>query len=151
MAHHTKRLLHLLVAFLLLPLSGEAQEGRNAEIEAGNTLWSAFECAAFASVAKLNTEQERLFKLGYEKGAIFIKAVAEGRISIQELRSGVPSGVAMYLQGPTPDFMLGRIYESALDSSLKNIFTTNGSYNPADLQVTLAETEYRKHNCALIK
>ncbi len=67
-----------------------------------------------------------------------------------DLSSNIPTGVKLLLQGPSEDFILGRIFEGAIGNALDKIFTTDGEYNPKRIREQLAKTEFRHRNCALI-
>lgn len=112
--------------------------------------WSAFECSSLASKAGKPKEQERLFLYGYEQGKIFISAVQAKKVEQKDLSSEAPLIMLLLLQGPTPDFMLGRVYESAQDSALKEVFNTGEHFNSDEVQGTIAANKFRKFNCQLI-
>ncbi|MNV88105.1 hypothetical protein D3C71_1822820 [compost metagenome] len=56
----------------------------------------------------------------------------------------------LLLEGPSPDFMLGRIYESAQNSALKDVYKTGDQFNSDEEQIAIAANEFRKLNCQLI-
>lgn len=112
----------------------------------GRTMWSAFECSSLASTLKNPNEQERLFKLGYKNGQAFIAALGAQKIDRQHISEEVSIGVIFLLEGPTPDFILGRIYEVAQDNVLKGIDLQGSS----DMQKTQAQGKYTKRNCRLL-
>ncbi|WP_133155097.1 hypothetical protein [Kinneretia aquatilis] len=116
----------------------------------GRSAWSAFECSSLASQMKDPQEQERLFNAGYKDGLAFITALQAQKIDRKDVSSEVPIGVRFLLQGPTPDFMLGRMYESAQDEALKDVTKTGQQLNSDDLQKTLAQSKYTKKNCRLV-
>lgn len=112
--------------------------------------WSAFECSALAAKIGDRPEQERLFLLGYEEGAAFVKALESGEIPDSALQNEVPWLMRLLLQGPNVDFMLGRVYEAAVQSALKEILQTGDRLNTNDLQKTLAFGKYTRGNCAVL-
>ena len=112
--------------------------------------WAAFECASLASKLKNSTEQERLFTYGYKTGLSFISALQTGKIEQKDLSGEAPWLMLLLLQGPTPDFMLGRVYEAAQDEALKNVLHTAEKLNPEDIQRLIAQSEFTKRNCQLI-
>lgn len=116
----------------------------------GLETWAAFECSSLAAHLKNNTQQERLFLHGYEQGQAFISAVRAGKVERQEMRSVVPIGLVLLLEGPTPDFMLGRIYENAQDNALKDVYGPVGELPSPEIQARRAESKFLKANCALI-
>jgi hypothetical protein len=130
-----------------------------AESSAGYALlatrsWTSFACASLASEMKDEKEQERLFTMGYNDGKTAIKAMQEGKISKEDINKGVPVMFLLLLQGPSADFMLGRIYEAAMDNALKDIFKTAGEIQDMNhyeqFKIDLAKDAYHKKNCALI-
>lgn len=116
----------------------------------GKAAWSAFECSALAEKSKNTKEQERLFKYGYAQGLKFIEAIQAEKIEREDLSKGVPLMMLLLLQGPTPDFMLGRVFEGALDSALEDVFKTGEHFNSDEMQETIAKNKFWKQNCQLI-
>ena len=119
----------------------------------GRVAWSAFACSSLAAQAQLEDqkEQERLFLLGYEQGKAFIEAAQAKKVERKDISEEVPIGLTLLLQGPTPDFMLGRVYESAQEEALKNVLRTNGNLNTDEVQASLARSAYTKQNCRLLR
>ncbi len=116
----------------------------------GRAAWSAFECSALAESSKNLQEQERLFKYGYAKGLEFIEAIQADKVKREDLSKGTPLIMLLLLQGPTPDFMLGRVFEGALDSALEDVFKTGENFNSDEMQETIAKNKFWKRNCQLI-
>jgi hypothetical protein len=112
--------------------------------------WSAFQCSSLASKINNKKEEERLFKFGYERGKQFIVALEAQKIKKEDLSMGTPSMVFFLLWGPTPDFMLGRIFDAAQKSALEDVYKSGESLNPKDLQESIAENKFWKSNCLLI-
>lgn len=112
--------------------------------------WSAFECSSLASIGKNSPEQERLFLFGLDQGRKFIAAHSAGKIKQEDLSNTAPWGFLILLQGPSADFMLGRIFESAQEDALDDIFKTGENLNSDEVQATLAQTKFRRMNCQLI-
>lgn len=133
-----------------LPLLSPAQTSKDLALM-GATSWSALECSTLASVMKDEKEQARLFTLGYESGKKFMGAVQAKKVTLQDLQNEVPSGLLMLMQGPSVDFMLGRVFESALDNATRGIFTSNGELHSDELQRTLATTKFGQKNCRLLR
>ena len=112
--------------------------------------WSAFECSSLASKSGVAGEQQRLFLFGYEQGIKFIVAVQSKKVNQKDLSSEAPLIMLLLLQGPTPDFMLGRIYESAQNSALKEVYKTGEHFNSDEDQKIIANNKFEKLNCELI-
>ncbi|MBW2467319.1 MAG: hypothetical protein JRF02_08465 [Deltaproteobacteria bacterium] len=132
--------------FYLNPVMAESSEKYAAMAQ---STWSAFECSVLAEKIKNVEEQERLFRFGYEKGLNYITALQSGKIAKEDLSNEVPP-IMLLLQGPTPDFMLGRIFENAVESALENIPQRGEHPGSDELQKIIAGIEYRKRKCQLI-
>lgn len=146
------RLKQLMLAIIIVLLStkfGMAESSKEFAIMAKET-WSAFECSVLAEKSKNIKEQERLFMFGYKEGLKFIDALKSEKIKGKDISSTAPLGMVLRLQGPTPDFMLGRVFEGAADSALENVFKTEEKFNSDEAQETIAANEFRKRNCQLI-
>ena len=105
------------VALCLLPMSVAAQTPpTNAD---ALLALRAFRCWGYAERAKENVrqgqitkptaEQELLFNIGYRAVIKFLAAFRRGEIS----ENTVPVGVLYKIQGPSDDFIFGRIFEDA--------------------------------------
>lgn len=116
----------------------------------GRQAWSAFECSAWASKIGEDKEAERLFNFGYDQGKKFLGALKVGKINQEDISSEVPIGVTMLLQGPTEEFILGRIYETCQEEALKDVFNSGDQYNTEELQKSIAENKFMDANCQLI-
>lgn len=112
--------------------------------------WSAFECSALAMKSKSVAEQERLFKFGYDQGQAFIAALQAGKIEQKDISETAPLMLLLLLQGPTPDFMLGRIFETAQDEVLKDVYYTGEEFNSEADQSSIAASKFSLKNCELI-
>jgi hypothetical protein len=144
------RLIHLAITVGLLSASrAEAAESKDYAVMARAT-WSAFECSSLASKSENKKEQERLFLFGYEQGLKFISALKAQKIKKEDLSNEVPLMMLLVLEGPTPDFMLGRIFDAAQDSALKDVYKMGETFNPEDVQKSIAEDKFWKLNCQFI-
>ena len=138
-----------LVLVLLLQVPAVAQDSV-AYAKMAKATWSAFECSSLAATLKKSSEQERLFRFGYEQGKTFIAALQAGKIERTDLSSNAPIGLLWLLEGPTPDFMLGRIYESAQDNALKDVYRTGENATSEADQQLIASNKFTSANCQLI-
>jgi hypothetical protein len=141
------RTLTILTAILGLsgsPIAG-AQSSRDFAVM-GRSVWSAFECSSLASTMRNPNEQERLFQLGYKNGLAFIAAIQAQKIEREHITEEVPIGVMFLLEGPTPDFILGRIYEAAQGDAHNGVDLLGA----ANVQKTQAQGRYDKQNCRLL-
>lgn len=142
-----------LIALSTILFTPHAQAEKNSADYAlmGKRLWTAFECSALADLADDKKEQERLFILGYSEGKIFLRALREEKIKKEDLSNAVPSILLFLLQGPSDDFILGRIFENALENATENAFdayTKTGA--DEEVKKRTAEDDFWKKNCKLI-
>jgi len=131
----------------------------------GFLMWSAFQCATYAEMAGNKeipgnkAEQRRLFQVGYDAGTKFLTGIRNHTISNAEAADS-PWQVEMLLGGPTNDFMIGRIFQSASDDAYDSVVKkdANGELlapsaylsNPV-VKATAAWTKYSRENCQLIQ
>jgi len=117
----------------------------------GQRAWSAFECSSLASVAGKKELQAKLFTYGFEEGKAFLDALKKDKIKKEDLDSGVPMIMLLLLQGPSDDFILGRVFENAQEHALKEVYKTEPGRIQSDEERTLlARNELDRRNCALI-
>lgn len=135
----------------LLPLTAcEAADSRT-HGQRGALAWSAFECSVLALHMKNEADHERLFEIGMESGRKFFVAAEANEISQEEVNSSVPMVVLMIAQGPSIDFKLGRLFQTALEDVNRRMREPAGDDYPSDeLQKLRAENLYREKNCALL-
>ena len=116
----------------------------------GREVWSAFECSAWASKDSDAKEAERLFLFAYDQGKLFLGALIADKIDREDISQEVPIGVTMVLQGPSEEFILGRIYDAAQEEALRDVLKTGNEFNLEDLQNSIAGNKFRDGNCQLI-
>jgi hypothetical protein len=117
----------------------------------GRKAWAAFSCSALASVAGKADEQQRLFTLGYEQGKTFIEALRSGKIEKKDVDAEVPVGVLWVLQGPSADFALGRMWETAVQEATKDVYATSAKgIDDQKFQALAASNAFTKANCSLM-
>jgi len=136
----------LATLFFAQPATAERQNPYNLM---AHSAWSAFQCSVLAEKARNMSEQKRLFEFGYDQGMKFIKALESGTAKKEELAGTAPISMLL-LQGPTPDFALGRIFEAALRSALEDVFTSAEAYDSEAVQESMATREFWKRNCSLV-
>jgi len=136
--------------FLLFPALDTLAETSRSSPDSGRALYSAFECTVLAAKIGRSEEQKRLFEFGYEEGKKFIDSVRSGEISEEDLSSKVPVGVLWKMQGPTTDFILGRIYESAAENVLDGVYGSVDEVLSTEEQKLIAENKFSNKNCELI-
>ena len=112
--------------------------------------WSAFECAYLADMLGKDAEQKRLERYGYSQGLEFIAAHRSGQIEKSDIDSTVPSDfLDGSINGPTPDFILGRLYES-IRNFVGDQVLEDDDFHISDSEQLKISVRYGKSNCALI-
>jgi hypothetical protein len=150
-----------IVACIFL-LSFPSLASPNDEVEKarlGRVMWSAFQCFTFADISKNEKERTRLFQVGLKAGRGFLEALNSGQISEKTVREEVPIGVTIMLQGPSIDFILGRIFEGAMSDAYDYIvkqangmpLETSQWIMDGEVKKMKAEITFLKNNCALVK
>jgi len=116
----------------------------------GSEVWSAFSCSSWAEVIDKNDEAERLFLYGYGRGKEFIGALYAKKILEGDLSSEVPIGLLMVANGPSEEFALGKVYSSALDNAMDDVYETDNDFNSDELRKSVAQDKFLKANCQLL-
>lgn len=123
------------------------------------TMWSAFQCGMYAGMSGDEKEQARLFDVGIKAGRDFLESLNKKQIPTEIARQEVPIGVSSVLQGPTPDFIIGRIFENSSQDAYDAIVKKENGI-PLDvakwimdegLKKSKAKTHYLMSNCVLVK
>ena len=134
----------LLVAAFPTILLGQTSEEY---VAMGQKLWDAFICGAFAEYADKPAESVRLYHLGYDQGKTLLDAFRDGKID-QQARSKLPIPVLLMLHGgPTVDFVLGRIFEAAMQDTSRQLVEAS---NNKETQKIFAGQNFAKRNCGLL-
>jgi hypothetical protein len=116
-------MLSAIAAFLLGVLPTVSLGQTSEEYAAmGQKLWAAFECGALAEYADKPEESGRLYKMGYDEGKTLLDAFRAGKIDDQARRKLPPPVLFMLDGGPTVDFILGRIFESAMQNTSQQLW-----------------------------
>ncbi len=87
----------------------------------GHIMWSAFQCSAFAELGDNKNEQERLYLVGLNAGRTFLEAMKAGQISEEAVKADVPINVLQRLEGPSNEFVIGKIHAAATGSARDEI------------------------------
>jgi hypothetical protein len=135
-------------------LTAGAQSARD-----GRVMWSAFECATFAEMSGDKKEQERLITVGLKAGRQFIEGLQNNKISPEAAEAETPVAVTLRFGGPSVDFIIGRVFEGALNDAYDDIVKRkNGLLLPVadwvkdeEVKKSRAQQEYLQGNCALIR
>ena len=142
-------LIVLLLLFCSVTSTVQAEDSKELSM-LGKKFYVAFECSILASKGGNSNEQERLFLYGYETGKYFIESLEKNKIKKEDFSSNVPMTVSLTLQGPSADFILGRIFEVALEYALKDVYKSGDKHNSQEVQEIKATTKYQNQNCKLI-
>lgn len=122
-------------------------------------MWSAFECVTYAEKAGYNDKAEHLFNTGFDAGKQFLSAVQAGTITEEEAKASIPIGVSLLLGGPSHDFIIGRVFESAMRSAFDDIITKDAQglsldikdwINDPELETSIAKGKYLQANCDIL-
>lgn len=118
----------------------------------GDKTWTSFECTALSAfLEKDESDIEKLFTEGYESGLAFIEALRKELVTDEDIQSEVPIGLTWQLNGPTSDFMLGKIYNTAEDNVLEDVYKDGNDFiESKEIQINIAETKYNRANCNLL-
>jgi hypothetical protein len=109
----------------------------------GRKMFKLWRCAAYASAAGLpNAEVIRLFNKGLDLGRPLVKAIFDGRVMPRGDK--LPFGLLGCGNGPTAEFVLGRMFQCAMDS----IDTTLQWVDDKDERAAWAKQSYDKDKCA---
>jgi hypothetical protein len=101
------------------------------------------------TIGKQN-EQQRLFVVGLNAGRAFLEAMKAGQISEQAAKDEAPINVLQRLEGPSNDFIIGKIYAAATGYAYDEIVKRKtGKWGPTQKQE--ARSAYTNQNCVLIK
>lgn len=130
--------------------------------EQGARAWANLECATIAMFAKDDKNTEKLFTQGREEGLEFLagaRATTDPKES-KAIRDKVPIIMGWRLEGPSDDFMLGRVWEATVlyvaDGLEERSQWTHEPINPKagpvtpELRQVKAENRFRKRNCDLL-
>jgi len=113
----------------------------------GQKLWVGFECGALAEHAGKAEESGRLYRLGYDQGKTLLDAFRAGKVD-EQVKGKLPIAVLFLLDGgPTVDFILGRIFESAMQHTTQQLFEAT---NNKETQKIIAGQNFAKQNCGLL-
>jgi hypothetical protein len=125
----------------------------------GRQMFVAFQCATFAELSGEDEEHQRLFQLGITTGRAFLRAARNNEISEEEASQNIPWVVMLLLGGPSDDFMLGRMFETAMQDAYDKVIkkSEDGSDLPiSDWRVgafrkAVAEDKYNSANCDIVR
>ena len=128
------------------------------DAKAAMVMWTAFECGTYAELSGDRDRQAALFERGMTAGRQFFAAIEAGTITEEEQREHVPYIVPLLAAGPSVDFVLGRIFESAMNSAYDDVVKEDMAglplpmekwTNDDELKKSRAQLLYQRGNCGL--
>jgi hypothetical protein len=141
---------YLFVLFSLAPAFAFAKSSDDF-VRAGNAAWTSFQCSTYAEILKNRSEQERLFKYGYQVGQEYVTAIFRKEVSQESLKNVVYAAVVLRSVGPSPEFTLGRLFEGAVGDAWDKVNRKDGQqYESQEIATIKAKTEFAKNKCELI-
>jgi hypothetical protein len=152
--------LFLLCSLLAVLVGTQQTSSDEAKARLSQLMWSAFMCSTYAENAEKKEEQNRLFDAGYKAGQSFMAAVEGGQVSKDDFSKHVPVYVGLLLQGPSTEFVLGRIFEFASGQANDQIVKRDASGATLEtkdrirdklLRKMKAERLYDQRNCRVIQ
>lgn len=117
-------------------------------------------CQVWSAMAGNNETAETHHERGLAAGRRFIEAARAGLIPPADFDSTVPVYVSLSMQGPSDDFVLGRLYEITTTDAYDQIATRDKEgrpLSPADyvtdksLQSVMASERFLSSNCASLR
>ena len=143
--------LHLSLIGFIISLSFPASAQTASEkARQSRVMWSAFQCSTFAELLGDQKEQARLFDLGIKAGREFLEAARNKQIPSEIADKEVPMGVIWLMNGPSNDFIIGRVYENALGEAVTQV-NKDDNFNDKTLSKQVAHNYYQKGNCVVLK
>ena len=133
---------------VLLPASSVAQSTEDL-VASGKMAYRSFECAHLAASQQDEVQKSRLFRLGLDEARKVANGFADGRVTQNQLSEGEVL-VTFYLDGPSADFIAGRIYEGAGDNVWLLIKSAAGDRPSIEDARQVTSRLYRDKNCELI-
>jgi hypothetical protein len=115
------------------------------DLSARSIMYSAFECAEYAEMSGKKDEQARLFEIGYKAGKQFVARIKNRTVP------ETPDGVDR-LAGPSIDFIVGRMFETAVQHAYDAVGTESVRVAPRERALSqVATSKYERSNCGLIR
>lgn len=147
--------MRLAIVLAFLPQIAFAAEE---DAKAAMVMWTAFECGTYAEMSGDHERQAALFERGMAAGRQFFAAIEAGTITEKEQYQHVPYNVPLLAAGPSVDFVLGRIFESAMNSAYDDVVKEDMAGLPLrmedwtdddQLKRSRAQLLYQRGNCSL--
>ena len=132
---------------VLISVSAQAAD-ENAEFSARS--WASFKCAAWAGASGDQDEKARLFKIGFDKGMAFLYAVKTGAMTKAQIAETVPWAYSSRLGDYPPHFILGTVWEAAVNDAMEPVMKDGGKPLEATEWRGRAERMFRQANCSFL-
>ena len=97
--------------------------------QSGRAAWDAFQCAGFAAAMHDKEAFDGVFAHGFSSAHRFLDALQKDRIKRVHFKREIPSPMRASLEGPSPDFVVGRVYQTALESAVYAVETGAATLN----------------------
>jgi len=95
----------------------------------GRRAWDAFQCAGFAAAMHDKDAFDGVFARGFSTAHLFLDALQKERIKRAHFDKEIPSPMRASLEGPSADFIVGRVYQTALESAVYAVDTGAAALN----------------------
>jgi hypothetical protein len=144
---------HTLPALILLSAAFSAPQGQASEavgkVESPYATrgWNYMICSALASYANKQVEARKLFREGYRATKVLGEGIRDGKITVEEASHSLPIQAWARLQGPSPDFIAGRLFEAAHEEARALLGPNPQSEDDLQNQRALATSEFGTANC----
>jgi hypothetical protein len=129
------------------------------DAKAARVMFTAFECSVFAGMMGEDARRKQLVDVGVAAGRQFLAALAAGEISEADLRQHAPFMKGTDLDQPSPDFIIGRMFDGTFQAMHRKVSSEDKAGEPLPEDQWLFEGEdfeakaqwhYQTGNCALL-
>lgn len=120
------------------------------DAKAARVMWTAFECGIYAEMSIEQERQAALFNRGIAAGRQFFAAIEAGTITEGEHQNYVPSIIPLLFGGPSVDFVMGRIFESATSSAYDKVVKEDAAGLPLPIEEWTNDDEVKKAKAKLL-
>lgn len=139
----------IFLSLLASPLSVGGDLSSKEYVQKGRLAVVAFQNSYFAVMAKDDKLAEKLFLLGYNSGKEFLAAYRDKKVNPEDAKE-LPIIFGWVAQGPSDDFILGRLYQAMEDDGQKTIVEKTKNDTSPNANKEAAEYELRRSNAALL-
>ncbi|PDT50046.1 MULTISPECIES: hypothetical protein [Sinorhizobium] len=154
-----RRLICLLISLLATP-SFAVEEGS----KLARTAWAAWKCQVYATYEGDEIKANRLFELGLKAARALVEKHQAGQVKSDDIILNSHATLWFTMDGttpnpnPSPEFAVGRIYQTVADTVFDEIVTHDDAGRPLPAEKyrlgaamkDVAVTKFRNANCDLI-